>query len=134
MDAGVTEIGVDEEHSLRAVSIARLTARFTAVNVLPSPWPGLVTPNTFQSFSRRRMHDLGPQNLKGIDKRALVVCSHHSPLTKHREWNIQRPRPGIHDGARQGLAAGSLCRLVAWYSETDPVGLYKAAAQSEIGP
>jgi hypothetical protein len=110
MDGGVTEIGVDEENRLsrlhrkthrqvhRSQRLAFTVARTGDAQHIPV------------MFSKA-LHDLGPQNLKGIDKRTLVVRSHHSPMTKHREWNIQRPRPGIYDGARQGLAAGSLSGL-----------------------
>ena len=49
--------------------------------------------------------------LKASKNAPPVIGSHDSPLTKHREWNIQRPRPGIDDGSRQSLAAGSLSGL-----------------------
>src|SRR5713101_8256632 len=110
MDAGVTEIGVDEENRLsrfhrkthRQVHCSQCLA-FTVA------WTG--DAQHIPVMFSKALHDLSPQNLKGVDKRPLVIGSHHSPLTKHREWNIQRPRPGIHDGARQDMAAGSFAGL-----------------------
>jgi hypothetical protein len=110
MDAGVTEIGVDEENRLG--HLHRKTDRqihgsqgFTLA--VPRARDSQLIPIVFS----QTMYDLGPQNLNGIDKRPLVIGSHHAMLTKHREWNIQRLGPGIDDGRRHGMAAGSLSSL-----------------------
>src|SRR5689334_11769237 len=110
MDTGVTEIGVDEEHRLSCIH--RKTHRQVHGSqrlAFTVAWTG--DAQHIPIIFSKAMHDLGAKNLKGIDKRPLVISSHNSPLTKDRAWDIQRPRPGIHDGGRHGGAAGSLACL-----------------------
>jgi hypothetical protein len=88
MDAGIAEIRIDEQHSLRGLH-GETHSQIHGSQRFSLAMPGTGDSQHIPVIFSKAMHDLGPQNLKGIDEGTFVVRSHHPPLTKQREWNIQ---------------------------------------------
>ena len=113
MDTRVSEIRVDEEHRLSRFHCkthrqVHCSQGFTFTVAWTSD--AYHIPVIFS----KTLHNLGPQNLKGIDKRPLVICSHHPSMTKHRKRNSHRPRACIYD-RWYGLG---VCSLAGWWPGT----------------
>jgi hypothetical protein len=84
VNARTAEICIDKQHRLRRLhSKTHSQINRSQCLALTMAWAG--DAHHIPAIFSKTMHDLGPQNLNGINEGALIVRGHHPPLTKHIE-------------------------------------------------